>query len=136
MADLIAGRDLNEVPPSNNGFGTSSGANTSDGSGDGVTPCDPISTGDCALSQADSAMYPFPIIGENLLTYGNFAYGNSNAFQTELERRFKNGLMLHLSYTYLDQKCHTTYLVRAPITPPMVLSPNIVLWVMESMTCQ
>jgi len=104
MSGLIAGRDLNELPPSNNGFATSSGANTADGSGDGVTPCDPISTGDCALSTADSALYPFPIIGENLLTYGNFAYGNSNALQTELNRRFKSGLMLHLSYTYLDQK--------------------------------
>ena len=104
MSGLIAGRDLNELPPSNNGFATSSGANTADGSGDGVTPCDPINTGDCALSHADSAMYLFPIIGENLLTYGNFAYGNSNAFQTELERRFKNGLMLHFTYTYLDQK--------------------------------
>ncbi|HKF05259.1 MAG TPA: carboxypeptidase-like regulatory domain-containing protein [Candidatus Sulfotelmatobacter sp.] len=104
MAGLIAGRDLNELPPGNNGFATSSGANTPDGSGDGVTPCDPINTGDCALSPADFARYPYPIIGENLLTYGNFAYGNSNAFQTEVERRYKSGLMLHLSYTYLDQK--------------------------------
>ncbi len=96
MAGLIAGRDLNELPPSDNGFATTTG--------DGVTPCDPINNCDCALSAADNAKYPFPIIGENLLTYGNFAYGNSNAFQTEFERRFKTGLMLHFSYTYLDQK--------------------------------
>ena len=103
MAGLIAGRDLNELPPSNNGFATSV-ADPNTGIGDGVTPCDPINNGDCALSNADNAMYPFPIIGENLLTYGNFAYGNSNALQTEFDRRFKAGLMLHFTYTYLDQK--------------------------------
>jgi hypothetical protein len=56
------------------------------------------------LSPADNARYLFPIIGENLLTYGNFAHGNSNAFQTQFERRYKKGLLLNLSYTYLDQK--------------------------------
>jgi hypothetical protein len=95
MGGLIAGRDLNELPPSNNGFGTTTG--------DGVTPCTP-DNGDCALSPADLARYPFPIIGENLLTFGNFARGNSNAFQTQLERRYKNGLLLNIAYTYLDQK--------------------------------
>jgi len=95
MGGLIAGRDLNELPPSTNGFGTTTG--------DGVTQCTP-DNGDCALSPADSARYPFPIIGENLLTYGNLAYGNSNAFQTQFERRYKKGLLLNLSYTYLDQK--------------------------------
>jgi Carboxypeptidase regulatory-like domain len=95
MGGLIAGRDLNELPPSTNGFGTTQG--------DGVTPCTP-SDGNCALSPADNARYPFPIIGENLLTYGNFAHGNSNAFQTQFERRYKKGLLLNLSYTYLDQK--------------------------------
>ena len=96
MGGLIAGRDLNELPPSNNGFATTTG--------DGITPCDPINNGDCTQSPADFALYPFPIIGENLLTYGNFARGNSNAFQAQFEHRYKRGLMLNLSYTYLDQK--------------------------------
>ena len=104
MGGLIAGHDLNELQPGVNGFGTSSGANTADGSGDGVTPCDPINLGDCSLSPADLARYPYPIIGEFLVNFGNFARGNSNAFQTQFERRYKNGLMLNLSYTYLDQK--------------------------------
>ncbi len=95
MGGLIAGRDLNELPPGNNGFGTTTG--------DGVTPCTP-DDGDCALSPADTARYPFPIIGENLLTYGNFARGNSNAFQTQFERRYRKGLLLNVAYTYLDQK--------------------------------
>jgi hypothetical protein len=96
MGGLIAGRDLNEIPPSDNGFATSTG--------DGTTPCDPINNGDCTLSPADSAQYAVPIIGENLLTYGNFARGNSNAFQTEFVRRYKKGLLLSVAYTYLDQK--------------------------------
>lgn len=95
MGGLIAGRDLNELAPNNIPFGTTQG--------DGVTPCDPYA-GDCALSPADNARYPFPIIGENLLTYGNFAHGNSNAFQTQFEHRYQKGLLLNVSYTYLDQK--------------------------------
>ncbi len=101
---LIAGHDLNELPPSTAGFGTSSGANTPDGSGDGVTPCDPIIAVDCSLSAADNARYPYPIIGEFLVSFGNFARSNSNAFQTQFERHYKSGLMISLSYTYLDQK--------------------------------
>jgi Carboxypeptidase regulatory-like domain len=96
MGGLIAGRDLNELAPSSSGFATTTG--------DGISPCDPINNGDCALSTADLAQYPFPIIGENLLTYGNFARGNSNAFQAQFERRYKKGLLLNVSYTYLDQK--------------------------------
>lgn len=93
---LIAGHDLNELPPGTAGFGTSNG--------DGVTPCDPIIAQDCSLSAADNARYPYPIIGEFLVSFGNFARANSNAFQTQFERRYKGGLMLSLSYTYLDQK--------------------------------
>jgi hypothetical protein len=95
MSGLIAGRDLNEIAPNNTPFGTTQG--------DGVTPCDPTQ-GDCDYSPADLARYRFPIVGENLLTYGNFAYGNSNALQAQLERRYKGGLFLNVSYTYLDQK--------------------------------
>ena len=96
MGGLIVGRDFNELAPGNNGFGTTTG--------DGVTPCDPINNGDCALSPADQARYRFPIIGENLLSYGNYGRGNSNAFQAQFEHQYKRGLMLNLSYTYLDQK--------------------------------
>jgi hypothetical protein len=96
MGGLVAGRDLNELPPTNSGFATTTG--------DGVTPCDPINNGDCLQSPGDLALYPFPIIGENLLTYGNFARGNSNAFQAQFEHKYKRGLMLNLSYTLLDQK--------------------------------
>lgn len=95
MGGLISGRDLNEIAPNNNPFGTTQG--------DGVTPCDP-NQGTCDFSPADIARYRFPIVGENLLTFGNFSRGNSNAFQTQFERRYKNGLFLNLSYTYLDQK--------------------------------
>lgn len=98
---LIGGHDLNELPPSNNGFGTSLA--DANGIGDGVNMCSP-DDGTCALSLADTARYPFPIIGEFLVSFGNFDRANSNAFQTVFERRYKSGLMLNLSYTYLDQK--------------------------------
>lgn len=99
---LIAGHDLNELPPSTNGFGTSL-ADPNTGIGDGTHPCTP-DNGDCGLSLADLARYPYPIIGEFLVNFGNFARANSNAFQTQFERRYKGGLLLNLSYTYLDQK--------------------------------
>ncbi len=95
MGGLIAGKDLDELAPNNTPFGTTQG--------DGVTICDPTQ-GDCAYSPQDLARLPFPLIGEFLLTYGNFGRGNSNSFQTEFTRRYKTGLMLDVSYTYLDQK--------------------------------
>jgi hypothetical protein len=103
MGGLIAGRDLNELAPNTNPFGTTT-VDPITGFGDGVNPCDPVNNFDCAPSQADLARYPFPVIGENLLTYGNFARGNSNAFQAQFEHRYRRGLMLNLSYTLLDQK--------------------------------
>jgi hypothetical protein len=96
MGGLIAGKDLDEIPPNNSGFATTTG--------DGVTPCDPINNGDCAFSTADLARFHFPLIGGNLLTYGNFGRGNTNALQAQLEHRYKKGLMLSASYTYLDEK--------------------------------
>ncbi len=95
MSGLIAGKDLDELPPNNTPFGTTQG--------DGVTICDPTQ-GDCAYSPQDLARLPFPLVGEFLLTYGNFGHGNSNSFQTEFTRRYRGGLMLDVSYTYLDQK--------------------------------
>ena len=95
MSGLIAGKDLDELPPNNTPFGTTQG--------DGVTVCDPTQ-GNCAYSPQDLARLPFPLVGEFLLTYGNFGHGNSNSFQTEFTRRYKSGFMLDMSYTYLDQK--------------------------------
>lgn len=95
MGGLIAGKDLDELPPNSTPFGTTQG--------DGVTICDPTQ-GDCAYSPQDLARLPFPLVGEFLLTYGNFGHANSNSFQTEFTRRYKNGFMLDVSYTYLDQK--------------------------------
>ena len=91
---LIAGTDLNAIRPSNVPFGTTTG--------DGVTACTPGD--DCDYSPADLARQPFPGLGDFLLSYGNFGHGRSNAFQTQLEHRFSRGLLLNLSYTYLDQK--------------------------------
>jgi hypothetical protein len=96
LSGLIAGVDLNEIKPSDNPIGTTTG--------DGLTACDPVDAGDCAFSQADFARLPFPDLGDFLLSYGNFGHGRSNAFQTQLEHRYSHGLMLSLSYTYLDQK--------------------------------
>ena len=96
LSGLIAGRDLNEISPSDTPIGTTTG--------DGVTPCDPVNNGDCNFSSADLARLPFPNLGDFLLTYGNFGHGRSNAFQTQLEHRYSHGLMLSFSYTYLDQR--------------------------------
>jgi hypothetical protein len=96
LSGLIAGRDLNEIKPSDTPIGTTVG--------DGVTPCDPVNNGDCNFSPADLARLPFPNLGDFLLTYGNFGHGRSNAFQTQLEHRYSHGLMLSFSYTYLDQR--------------------------------
>lgn len=99
MSGLIAGRDLDELAPNTTPFGTTQGVGT------GTPPpiCDPTQ-GNCAYSTQDLARLPFPLIGEFLLTYGNFGHANSNSFQTEFTRRYKSGLMLDMSYTYLDQK--------------------------------
>lgn len=96
LSGLIAGKDLNEIQPSDIPFGTSIG--------DGSTACDPVENGDCLPSEADQARQPFPGLGDFLLTYGNVGHGRSNAFQTQFEHRYSHGLMLNVSYTYLDQK--------------------------------
>ena len=92
---LIAGFDLNELPPSNTPFGITN----EDGD-----PCDPLE-GDCAESPADEARRPFPDgLGDFLATYGNTGRGRSNALQFEVNRRFARGFMFTVSYTLLDQK--------------------------------
>ncbi len=96
LSGLIAGVDLNAIKPSDTPFGTTIG--------DGVTPCDPIDAQDCDYSEADLARQAFPGLGDWLMSYGNFGHGRSNAFQAQLEHRYSHGLMLNLSYTYLDQR--------------------------------
>jgi hypothetical protein len=92
---LIAGFDLNELPPSNTPFGITN----EDGD-----RCDPLE-GDCAESPADEARRPFPDgLGDFLATYGNTAKGRSHALQFELNRRFARGFMFNVSYTLLSQK--------------------------------
>lgn len=96
LSGLINGVDLNELQPSDVPFGTTIG--------DGVTPCDPVNNGDCLPSPADVARQPFPGLGDFLFSYGNRGHSRSNAFQTQFEHRYSHGLMLNVSYTYLQQK--------------------------------
>ncbi|HEY6122869.1 MAG TPA: hypothetical protein VIV66_23140, partial [Pyrinomonadaceae bacterium] len=96
MSGLIAGVDLNEIPPSDVPFGTTIG--------DGINACDPINNGDCDYSDADKARQPLPGLGDYLANYGNFGHGRSHAFQAQFERRYSHGLLLSFAYTYADQK--------------------------------
>jgi len=96
MHGLIAGKDLNEIAPSDIPFGTSTG--------DGVTACDPVDAADCEFSDADLARKRFPELGDFLLSFGNYGHAQSNAFQAQVERRYTHGLMFMATYTYLDQK--------------------------------
>jgi hypothetical protein len=106
MSGLIAGKDLNAIAPSDIPFGTTKVGPTSpdEDTADGITACDPIDEQDCTYSQADLARQAFPGLGDFLLTYGNFGHGRSNSFQTQLEHRASHGLLLNVSYTYIDQK--------------------------------
>src|SRR4029077_6522670 len=100
MHGLIAGKDLNELQPSDVPFGT----NAVDDNGDPTGICDPVNNGDCGISNADAQRYRFPALGDFVLSYGNYGHAQSNAFQTQLEHRFFHGLLFNVSYTYLDQK--------------------------------
>jgi len=100
MHGLIAGKDLNELQPSDVPFGT----NAVDDNGDPIGICDPINNGDCNISNADAQRYRFPALGDFVLSYGNYGHAQTNAFQTQVEHRFSHGLMFNISYTYLDQK--------------------------------
>jgi hypothetical protein len=94
LSGLIAGVDLNAIKPSDIPFGTTTG--------DGVTPCSPGD--DCDYSPSDLARQPFPGLGSFDESYGNFGHGRSNAFQTQFEHKYSHGLLLNVSYTYLNQK--------------------------------
>jgi len=96
MHGLIAGKDLNEIAPSDTPFGTTTG--------DGVTACDPVDEQNCDFSDADLARYRFPELGDFILSFGNYGHAQSHAFQAQVERRYTRGLMFQATYTYLDQK--------------------------------
>lgn len=96
MQRLIAREELEYLPPSNTGVGT-----TADG--DGVTPCDQIEAWNCAYSPAELARMRFPGIPDGVPIWVNQGHGRSDAFQTEFRRSSKNA-MFSFSYTYLDQK--------------------------------
>lgn len=92
--NLIAGRDLNMIPPNDTPFGI---RNASGGR------CDP-SAFDCVISPEDAARRAFPRLGSFLATYGNTGSGRSNALQFEFDRRYAQGFTFNVSYTLLDQK--------------------------------
>lgn len=98
---LVGGIDLNEIAPSNVGWGTTVDNGT--GIGDGVTPCIP-DDGDCAPTLADLARLRYPTLGDFALAYGNYGHSQSNSYQIQFERRYTHGLMFNASYTYADQK--------------------------------
>jgi len=100
MHGLIAGKDLNELQPSDVPFGT----NAVDDNGNPTGICDPVNNGDCGISNADAARYRFPALGDFVLSYGNYGHAQLNAFQTQIEHRFSRGLMFFVAYTLLDQK--------------------------------
>lgn len=100
MHGLIAGKDLDELQPSDVPFGT----NAVDDNGNPTGICDPVNNGDCGISNADAQRYRFPALGDFVLSYGNYGHAQTNAFQTQLEHRFFHGLLFNVSYTYLDQK--------------------------------
>ena len=100
MHGLIAGKDLNELQPSDVPFGT----NAVDDNGNPTGICDPVNNGDCGISNADAQRYRFPTLGDFVLSFGNYGHAQTNAFQTQLEHRFFHGLLFNVSYTFLDQK--------------------------------
>ncbi len=86
------------LPPSNVPFGT----HGFDDDGN-IVICDPNGDIGCDGS-IDAARRPFPELGTFLGRYGGFGSGRSRALQTEVNRRFANGLTFNASYTLLDQK--------------------------------
>jgi hypothetical protein len=95
LHDLITGRDLNMIAPSDIPFGTTIG--------DGITACDP-DEGDCDYSPADLARQPFAGLGDSMASYGNFGHGRSDALQFEVSRRNAAGIIFAASYTVRSQK--------------------------------
>lgn len=103
MHGLIAGKDLNEIQPSDTPFGT----NLTDSDGNFIPGqyCDPTNDPTtCGINPQDAARYRFPALGDYVLSYGNYGHAQSNAFQTQFEHHYAHGLLLNIAYTYLDQK--------------------------------
>ena len=101
MHGLIAGRDLNELAPNDIPFGVS--LVDDDGNVHPDEICDPTQF-NCGISDADYQRYRFPALGDFVLSYGNYGHAQSNAFQAQFEHHYSHGLLLNISYTYLDQK--------------------------------
>ncbi|MGB4786409.1 MAG: hypothetical protein WAQ77_16975, partial [Candidatus Acidiferrum sp.] len=97
---LIAGKDLNELTPSDVPFGT----HTIGDDGEPTGICEPVDNQDCDISNEDRQRYRFPSLGDFVTSFGNYGHAQSNAFQTQFEHRYSRGLMLSISYTFLDQK--------------------------------
>ncbi len=95
QAGQIVGVDLDEIPPSDNPFGTTVG--------DGVTPCDPVNLGNCNYSPADNARVEFPFLGDYVTGFGNLGHSLTTSFQVQAERQAQ-GFSFSVAYTYLDQK--------------------------------
>jgi len=104
MHGLIAGKDLNELQPTDTPFGT----NLVDGDTGETIPdkfCDPVEdSSTCGITPEQYQLYRFPALGDFVLSYGNYGHAQSNAFQTVFEHHYAHGLLLNLAYTYLDQK--------------------------------
>jgi hypothetical protein len=100
MHGLIAGKDLNELAPSDVPFGT----HTIGDDGEPTGICEPVNNQDCDISNEDRQRYRFPSLGDFVTSFGNYGHAQSSAFQTQFEHRYSRGLMLSISYTLLDQK--------------------------------
>lgn len=104
MHGLIAGKDLNELHPSDTPFGT----NAVDPDTGETIPgqyCDPTDDpSSCGATPEQLQLYRFPALGDFVLSYGNYGHAQSNAFQTQFEHHYAHGLLLNIAYTYLDQK--------------------------------
>lgn len=104
MHGLIAGKDLNELTPTETPFGTNA---VDPDTGDFIPGqfCDPtVDTSTCGITPEQFQLYRFPALGDFVLSYGNYGHAQSNAFQTQFEHHYAHGLLLNVAYTYLDQK--------------------------------
>jgi hypothetical protein len=101
MHGLIAGKDLNELQPSDVPFGTHS---IDEDTGEPNGFCDPVDAQNCDFTVEDRQRYRFPSLGDFVINFGNYGHAQSNAFQTVFEHRYSHGLLLNIAYTYLDQK--------------------------------
>jgi hypothetical protein len=100
MHGLIAGKDLNQLQPTDTPFGT----HIVDDNGEAAGICNPVDDGNCGITNEEFALYRFPALGDFVLSYGNYGHAQSNAFQTVFEHHYSHGLLFNVAYTFLDQK--------------------------------